>query len=114
MTQTKGRRPMTFDVTMPYTIAIDTAADLLAACVPDGDTVALDRELADYHQQSTLGYEPTIEIISGLVLTDEYPEDEDSVVWQGHDRGWLSNVAGETFKYAVRRPAQEGWEDRIS
>jgi hypothetical protein len=82
---------------MTYTIVIDAAADLLAACVPDGDQDAISRELRDYRDQSS--------------LTDEEPEDEGRIVWRGHERGWLSDAAGTTYQYAVRTWAIPGLEN---
>jgi hypothetical protein len=87
---------------MKYTIAIDTAADLLAACVPDGNKWLLVRETNEYTQQSSPDHTPTFQIIPGLVLTDEEPADETRIVWRGHERGWLTNTDGETFQYAIR------------
>jgi hypothetical protein len=85
-----------------YTIVIDTAADLLAACVPDGDNKARHRELLEYHTQCAPEHIPALQVVEGLTLTDEEPEDEDRIVWRGHDRGWLSDTAGTTYQYAVR------------
>jgi hypothetical protein len=87
---------------MTYTIVIDNAADLLAACVSDGDQDAISRELRDYRDQCSPEHAPDLEAIPGLTLTDEEPEDEDRIVWRGHDRGWLTDTAGTTYQYAVR------------
>jgi hypothetical protein len=87
---------------MTYTIVIDTAADLLAACVPDGDQDAISRELGEYRDQSSPGHEPDFEVINGLILTDAEPDDDRRIKWRGHDRGWLTDKADTTFKFAVR------------
>src|SRR5689334_5915320 len=93
---------------MTYTIVIDEAADLLAACVEDGDEDAISRELREYQEQSSPEHEPNFKVINGLILTDSEPEDETRIKWRGHDRGWLSDKAGTTFEYAVRPLYQRG------
>jgi cytochrome c1 len=93
---------------MTYTIVIDMAADLLAACVPDGDRDAVSRELGEYRDQSSPGHEPDLKVINGLILTNDEPDDESRIKWRGHERGWLTDVAGATYQYAVRPHYQRG------
>jgi hypothetical protein len=87
---------------MPYTIVIDRAAGLLAACVPDGNGEAQTKEVEDYLDQSSEDHDPLFETIAGLMLTDDEPEDESRIVWRGHDCGWLTDTTGAAYKYAVR------------
>lgn len=86
-----------------YTIVIDTAADLLAACVPDGDQDGIVRELRDYHDQSSAEYESDFRVINGLILTDDEPDDESRIKWRG-----LTDKAGTSYRYAIRPRYQHG------
>jgi hypothetical protein len=84
-----------------YTIAYGA---LLYACAPDGNETALEAEIATQREQAaaagvTLG---PITFERGLILTDEEPEDEDRIVWRGHDLGWLTDEHGNSYEYAIR------------
>ena len=90
-----------------YTIAY--GHDLLLACVPDG--VNLQAALAREAKQAAVDPADFGEVttIAGLHLTDQ-PLDGDEVVHRGHSTGWLSDEAGRTYDYAVRRgpgPAEQ-------
>lgn len=85
-----------------YTLAIDYAANLLAACVPDGDEAGLAKELAEYRTTSSPGHVEKIDIIHGVTLTDTLPDECDEIVWQGHSGGWLTDAAGTPYEYGVR------------
>lgn len=88
-----------------YTIAY---RGLLYACVPDGDDAALERELrdADSERNDDSDVAPinrdTVTVETGLILTDEEPEDEGRIVWRGHDLGWLTDEDGTAYEYAIR------------
>lgn len=88
-----------------YTIAY---RGLLYACVRDGDETTLDAELrdADSQRNEDVSVEPinrdTVTIKTGLILTNEEPEDEARIVWRGHDIGWLTDINGTPYEYAVR------------
>lgn len=83
-----------------YTIAYD---EILYACVPDGDDAALERELCEAEEQGRIEIDrDAVSIESGLMLTDEPPDDECLIAWQGHDAGWLSDESGTTYEYAIR------------
>lgn len=88
-----------------YTIAY---CELLYACVPDGDDEALERELRDAGEQRSGddGVEPirldTVSIETGLILTDDKPDDASRIVWRGQDLGWLTDEHGKSYDYAIR------------
>lgn len=85
-----------------YTVAIDSSANLLAACVPDGDNAGLAKELAEYRATSSPGHVEKIDIISGVTLTDTLPDECEEIVWQGHSGGWLTDADGVTYEYGVK------------
>jgi hypothetical protein len=87
---------------MTYTIVIDAGADLLAACVPDGDQDAISRELREYRAQCNPEHSPDFRVINGVILTDDEPDDESRIKWRGHERGWLTDKDGTTYRYAIR------------
>jgi hypothetical protein len=93
---------------MTYTIVIDTAADLLVACVADGDQDGLVRELREYRDQSSAEHEANLRVINGLILTDDEPDDESRIKWRGYDRGWLTDERGISYQYAIRPFYQHG------
>ncbi len=90
-----------------YTIAttIPTSDDgvcLLLATVPDGDNI--DAAAAD--EIATGGLDEhgpcEYEITTGLVLTDDEPEDDTRVIWSGHSCGLLIDETGRTWEFALR------------
>lgn len=89
-----------------YTIVIDDAADLLAACILDGDHARLSKEVLDYCDQSTPEHNPDFRVINGLILTDDKPDDESKIEWRGHERGWLTDTSGSAYRYAIRQALQ--------
>jgi hypothetical protein len=83
-----------------YTIAY---GPVLYACVPDGNEAALERELLEAEEQARIEIDRDgIVIDTGLILTDERPEDYRRIVWQGHDLGWLTDENGTSYEYAIR------------
>jgi hypothetical protein len=83
-----------------YTIAYN---EMLLAIVPDGQDI--DAAIAE--EAEILGEEPCCyRIETGLTLTDERPEDESRIAWQGnHCTGWLVDEHKRVFDYAVRQEA---------
>lgn len=89
-----------------YTIAMTKPASdgssLLIATAPDGADIdaAARKEIDD----NGLNAEGPVEYvtISGLILTNAEPADEDSIVWKGHSCGWLIDETGQTYEFAVR------------
>ena len=86
-----------------YTIAVTTEyqdAMLLASCPDDSD---IDEAVAKEHAWERDEDEPAWKAISGLIFTDDEPDDEDKIVWgPGVDRGWLIDEIGRTYRYAIR------------
>lgn len=84
-----------------YTIAylLGDNASVLLAIVPDGQDVEaavaaesekINEDLSDYETES------------GLILTDDEPENASQIVWSGHSYGWISDETGRIFQYIVR------------
>jgi hypothetical protein len=84
-----------------YTIAY---TELLLACAPDGDDTAIEAAIAEHIEScEAIDEEPgDVSIECGLILTDEEPEDEDRIVWRGHDLGSLTDENGKSYDYAIR------------
>jgi hypothetical protein len=86
--------------TIAFTKPASDGSSLLLATVPDGGDIeaAAAAEIADARLEH-------VEYVTkrGLTLTDAEPEDENRIVWQGYDRGWLVDETGATFYYAVRQ-----------
>jgi len=89
-----------------YTIATTVPASdglsMLLATVPDSGDIATPAERLIAEQWRGEDGAIEYEITTGLTLTDEEPEDEDRIVWRGHDLGWLIDETGRTWEYAVR------------
>src|SRR4051794_37747614 len=94
-----------------YTIAIDENAGLLVACGPDGNKTNLQHEINEYLEErrrfldcepDSSQSQPAVSTVSGLTLSDDEPEDENRIVWRGHDLGWLTDANGTPYKYAIR------------
>jgi hypothetical protein len=102
-----------------YTLVTATSpggVTILIGSPPDGDQAAIEwaiaghREMerenrmgADEEDREAARYAPAkIELIPGCILTDDEPEDEDRIVWRGHETGWLIDENSNTYEYAIR------------
>jgi hypothetical protein len=100
-----------------YTLVIATSPSttLLIGSPVDGDQAGVDQAIAGHREmerEDRMGYDnddehrdtagADIELIPGCTLTDDEPEDEDRIMWQGHEYGWLIDENGNPYKYAIR------------
>ncbi len=80
-----------------YTLAI--AGDMLLATVIDGGDI----EAAVATECAMAGIEPLeYRTIHNCLLTDDYPEDSDAIVWRSGNCGWLIDESGCGWRFAVR------------
>jgi hypothetical protein len=83
-----------------YTIAY---GQVLYACAPDGDKEKLELELQEAEKQARIELNRDgLILVSGLILTNDRPDNERRIVWQGHDLGWLTDENGNSYEYAIR------------
>lgn len=80
-----------------YTLALGHS--LLLATVPDGGDVS--EQIAEEERKAG-GDSLEYECISGCTLTDDKPEDTDTIVWHSGNEGWIIDETGRDWKYAVR------------
>ena len=82
---------------MTYTLAL--GADMLLATVPDGadieDAVRLEADQSGFEA-------PEFQAVEGCILTDDEPEDPDSIVWVSGNCGWIMDDAGRVWRFAIR------------
>jgi len=84
-------------MTKTYDLAF--IGDLLMATVPHGGDI----QAAVREECGKAGVEfEAPNVIEGVILTDE-PTEDDEIIHEGPDRGWLWDENGTTFKYAVKR-----------
>lgn len=82
-----------------YTIAL--AGDLLIACVPEGGDI----DAAIKAGSDAAGIDiaaDDLTFVSGVTLTDQV-EDGDKVIYSGFSCGWLLDMDGKAYEYAVKR-----------
>jgi hypothetical protein len=87
-----------------YTLAI--ADIMLLATVPDdaGIAGAVAKEVEDNgldRHHGPIEYKA----ISGCTLTDDEPEDSDTIVWHSGNGGWIIDETGRDWRFAVRASA---------
>jgi len=85
-----------------YTIVCHRESGALLACVPDSEDwrEAVRRDMEAFGEDMPADHE--LEIHTGCILADEY-DDYDRVVYVGGlGVGTLSDVAGRSYKYALR------------
>jgi hypothetical protein len=75
------------------------ACDAELATVPDGgDISALIAE--EEHKVRELLTD--FKLTTGCKLTDDEPEDRDTIVWHSGNGGWIMDETGRDWNYAVR------------
>ena len=88
-----------------YTIALLGEHGLLVACQPDGAREALQHEIDVARAEirdSVERCDSGMKIIAGCTLTDDEPDDEDTIVYRGHQMGWLTDSDGTPRNFAVK------------
>ncbi len=88
-----------------YTIAYlkpnQSGDSMLLAVVPDcKDAVG---EARFYLRTAYLDPDQEIITESGLILTDEEPDDLSRIRWSGQGLGFITDEAGNVFQYAINR-----------
>ena len=80
--------------------------DLLIACAETTEAATAEAMREIQSQGLTIDGEPAtaddLRVVEGVTLTNDEPEDDDSIVYSGSASGWLTDAVGKTYEYAVR------------